>query len=150
MNAHERDAIERACTRLIHEYAWLNDQRDFEALAALFTADAELYRPSAPERAIVGRAAILAAFRMRPADTITFHVCSDVLIDVKDDGAVSSRSRILMLAGNRAAPGNPIPNEPRAPVPGVFHDRFEWTDAGWRFAQRRGAFWMPVREGEQA
>jgi hypothetical protein len=138
------DAIERACTRLIHEYAYLNDAREFEALAALFTPEAALYRPSAPGHAIVGRAAILAAFRTRPADAITFHTCTDVLIDVADDRHATGRSRILLLAGTRAAPGDPVPKEQRAPAPGVFHDRFEWTDEGWKFAQRRGAFWMGV------
>lgn len=40
-------AMERACTRLIAHYAYLNDQRRFEELAGLFTPDAVLFRPSA-------------------------------------------------------------------------------------------------------
>jgi hypothetical protein len=30
------------------------------------------------------------------------------------------------------------------PVPGVFTDRFALTRDGWKFAERRGSFWMPA------
>jgi len=132
---------EQACTRLIAQYAYLNDERRFDELAALFTDDAVLYRPSAPDQAIVGRAAILAAFRKRPAQTMTFHVCSDILIDVVDDATALGRSRILLLSAPRGEPGGPAPVA-GTPVPGVFRDRFVRTDDGWKFAERRGAFWI--------
>jgi ketosteroid isomerase-like protein len=140
MQAHDKRAIERSCTELISRYAYLNDERSFEALAALFTEDAVLYRPSAPAEAIRGRDAILAAFCKRPVDTMTFHVCSDILIDVLDTDCAEGRSRIVLLSATRTVDGS-LPAA-GAPVPGVFEDRFRLTAQGWKFAQRRGAFWV--------
>lgn len=131
----------QACTDLISHYAWLNDERRFDELAALFTDDAVLYRPSAPDLAIRGRPAILAAFRKRPAETLTFHVCSDMLIDVQGDDLALGRSRILLLAATRPAEGASAPPA-NMPVPGIFRDRFVRTADGWKFAERRGMFWI--------
>lgn len=134
--------IRQACTDLIVRYAWLNDERRYEELAALFTEDAVLYRPSAPELGIAGRPAILAAFRKRPLDTMTFHVTSDILVEVQDEENAQARSRILLLSGSRPQDGGALPLDAKAPVPGVFRDRFRLTARGWQFAERRGMFWI--------
>ena len=140
MQMHDELSIRCACTELVSRYAYLNDERRFEELAGLFTEDAVLYRPSAPSQAIHGREAILAAFRKRPADTMTFHVCSDILIDVQGKDAAQGKSRILLLSAVRPQDGTaPLAG---APVPGVFIDRFTLTEEGWRFAERRGSFWI--------
>jgi ketosteroid isomerase-like protein len=131
----ERYAAERACARLVVAYGYLNDARDFDALIDLFTEDATLYRPSAPERAIVGRAAILAAFQARAADLSTFHVCSDILVDIEDAASAAGRSRILMLSSARGAAVT-------APSAGTFRDRFRLTADGWKFSERCGALWI--------
>lgn len=137
-------SIERACARLISQYAYLNDERRFDELSQLFSEDALLYRPSAPEQAIRGRAAILQAFEKRPANAMTFHICSDILIDVKDETCAVGRSRILLLSAARPEDGQLATVESKVPVPGVFHDVFRLTGQGWQFAERRGAFWIPV------
>ena len=135
-------SIRQACTGLIVRYAWLNDERRFEELAALFTEDAVLYRPSAPDQGIAGRPAILDAFRKRPLETITFHVTSDVLVDVQDMENAQARSRILLLSAARPQDGSVLPAETKAPVPGVFRDRLVLTGDGWKFSERRGMFWI--------
>ena len=142
MQMNDELSIERACTRLVSQYAYLNDERRFEELAELFTEDAVLYRPSAPDQAIQGRRAILEAFRKRPADAMTFHVCTDILIDVQDGHAVQGRSRILLLSTVRQQDGTASPAEGKVPVPGVFRDSFRLTEKGWKFAERRGSFWI--------
>jgi ketosteroid isomerase-like protein len=134
----ERDLIERACARLVAAYGYLNDERDFDALADLFTEDAVLYRPAAPSTPIVGRDAIGAAFAARPASRATFHVCTDILIDVEDGDHAVGRSRILLLSGPQPAEGGVA-----APLPGTFRDRFRLTAHGWKFCERRGALWLP-------
>jgi hypothetical protein len=134
--------IRQVCTDLIVGYAYLNDERRYEELAALFTEDAVLVRPSAPDRPIAGRPAILEAFRKRPLDAMTFHVTSDILVDVEDEEHAQARSRILLLSGTRPQDGSGLPLDARAPVPGVFRDRFVLTRQGWKFSERRGTFWI--------
>ena len=142
MPREELAAIERACAQLIVRYAYLNDERRFEELAGLFTEDALLYRPSAPAQPIEGRAAILAALRKRPPETVTFHVTSDVQVEVDNPTTARCRSRILMMSATRAPDGG-APVDARQPVPGVFVDRLRLTADGWRFASRRGSLWLP-------
>lgn len=141
MQAHDEQLVRQACTHLVSHYAYLNDERRFDELAALFTEDAVLYRPSAPDRAIEGRQAILDAFRKRPPDAMTFHVCSDILIDVQGERAAQGRSRILLLSATRPADGVTASIQANPPVPGVFRDSFRLTEEGWKFAARRGRFW---------
>jgi hypothetical protein len=142
MQANQQAAIERACARLISQYAYLNDQRSFEALADLFTQDAVLFRPSAPDQAIVGRDAILEAFRKRRPEIMTFHVCTDVIIDVDDASRAHGQSRILLLSATRPQQDGLVAKVTESPVPGVFRDKFTLTADGWKFAERRGTFWI--------
>ena len=135
-------SIQRACTYLVSQYAYLNDERRFEELAELFTEDAVLYRPSAPDPAIQGRPAILETFRKRPADAMTFHFCSDIIIDVQSRHAAQGRSRILLLSTVRQPDGTASQAETTVPVPGIFRDSFRLTEKGWKFAERRGSFWI--------
>lgn len=150
MSMHDQASIQRACSELVSRYAYLNDERRFEELSTLFTDDAILYRPSAPTQGIHGREAILAAFRKRPPDTMTFHVCSDILVEALSDSEARGRSRILLLSAARPLDGTLA--QSAMPVPGVFTDRFVRTPDGWKFAERRGCFWMPAAptQAEQA
>lgn len=126
MTDDERFAIEWACTRLVHRYANLNDAGDWDAVAELYAPDGQMARPTAPDQAIEGRAAILAAFRARPPRT-TRHVCANVVIDVADSDTASGESVMLLFTG------------PGAPIVGMFHDTFVRSSGEWRFASRRGS-----------
>jgi hypothetical protein len=142
MQANQQAAIERACTRLISQYAYLNDLRRYEELTDLFTQDAVLFRPSAPDQAIIGRDAILEAFRKRRPEIMTFHVCTDVIIDVDDASRAHGQSRILLLSATRPQQDGIVAKVAESPVPGVFRDKFTLTEDGWKFAERRGMFWI--------
>ena len=122
----QRRAIEWDCTRLVYTYANLNDAADWNAVAGLYIEYGSMTRPTAPDLAIIGREAILAAFLNRPPRT-TRHVCANVVIDVIDADHASGSSVVLLFAG--AAP----------PMVGGFTDRFVRTTAGWRFEERRAA-----------
>lgn len=143
MNETERLLVVEACRQLVHRYAYLNDERDFVAIAAMFTEDGLLYRPSAPDKALQGRAAILAALQTRPTATATFHVCTDVLVEVLSAQRATVRSRILMLSGERTA-GAIVPDATtvKAPLPGTFEDELVLTAEGWKFASRKGGLWV--------
>ena len=125
LNPDERRAIEWDCARLVARYANLNDEGRWEELAALYAEDGVMTRPSAPDVEILGRAAILAAFRARPPRT-TRHFCSNVVIDVEDADHARGTSAVVLYTG--ATP----------PAVGSFHDRFVRTAEGWRFRERRG------------
>jgi hypothetical protein len=149
MNETERMVIIEACRALIYRYAYLNDERDFEALADLFTDDGIFYRPSAPDTALVGREAILRALNARPPGTTTFHLCSDVLVDVDSPQQARARSRILLLSGSRGADGgHPEPATIKAPLPGTFRDELKRTPLGWKFARRMGSLWMAPAQSD--
>lgn len=139
--AHE-ELVRQACANLIAQYAYLNDERRFEELVEFFTEDAVLYRPSASDHGIRGRQAILEAFRKRPEDTMTFHVTSDVLIEVDSAGTARGRSRILLFSKSRSREGGMSASDINPVVPGVFRDSFELTERGWKFSERRGTFWI--------
>jgi hypothetical protein len=47
-----------------------------------------------------------------------------------------------MLSATRPQDGGALPLDAKAPVPGVFRDRFVLTRQGWKFSERRGTFWI--------
>ncbi|MFO7591627.1 MAG: nuclear transport factor 2 family protein [Acidimicrobiia bacterium] len=70
-------------TELSHRYASHVDDRDFEALGALFTEDAVLVSGAGPR---VGRAEILAAMRKLDRYDRTFHLVGQIRCWVEPDG----------------------------------------------------------------
>lgn len=126
MSPEDRRAVEHDCARLIALYANLNDEARWDEVAALYAEDGVMIRPTAPDAPVVGRVAILAAFKSRPP-RLTRHVCSNVVIDVEGPATARGTSAMLLFTGEGA------------PLVGSFHDRFCLTAHGWRFAERRGS-----------
>ena len=126
MNPDDRRAVEHDCARLIALYANLNDEARWDDVAALYAEDGVMIRPTAPDQPVVGREAILAAFKARPPRT-TRHVCSNVVIDVVSPTEARGESAMVLFQPEGA------------PLVGSFHDRFVLTADGWRFAERRGS-----------
>jgi hypothetical protein len=125
MTREEERAVEQDCARLIALYANLNDAGAWKEVADLFTTDGRLARPTAPDDWIVGREAILGSFLSRPART-TRHLCTNIVITlVGDDEALGESAMTMFLANDTIKIGS-------------FYDRFVRTQAGWRFAERRG------------
>ena len=132
-----RRAIEWDCAMLINRYTLLNDAADWEAVAALYTEDGQMARPSAPDQPIIGRDAILAAFRSRPARAAR-HVVSNVVVDVLSETEATAISVILLYQGNAGESGRLPVRDPKGPLIGTYTDRLRKTAQGWRFAERRG------------
>lgn len=137
MDEATRRAIEADCTRLINLYALRNDAGDWDAVTALYAEDGLLTRPSAPDKPIVGREAILAAFKARPARAGR-HVCSNIVVDVESATRATAFSVILLFQGEASEDGGLPVRDPKGPLVGWFRDRFVKTAQGWRFAERRG------------
>jgi hypothetical protein len=121
-----RQAIEHQCARLIARYANLNDAGRWADVANLYAEHGRMSRPTAPDQWIEGRTAILQAFLAR-APRKTRHVCSNVVIDVLSETEAVGESAMLLFTGDTP------------PMIGSFHDRFLFTDDGWRFFERRGS-----------
>jgi hypothetical protein len=84
-------------------------------------------RPSAPDAPIVGRDAILAAFKAR-SPRVTCHISSNIVITVESANRARGTSAMLLFTAADAPP-----------LVGGFQDVFTLTDEGWRFAERRGS-----------
>ncbi|WP_144098393.1 nuclear transport factor 2 family protein [Croceicoccus sediminis] len=126
MTEAERIAIEHACARLVALYANLNDEARWDDVASLYAPDGSMTRPTAPDEPIVGREAIAAAFKARPARK-TRHICSNVVIDALSPTEAKGVSAMALFT----------PDAP--PKLGSFHDDFVLMDGRWLFARRRGS-----------
>jgi SnoaL-like protein len=123
---------------LITRYAALNDAADWEAVAALYTEDGRMNRPTAPQEFIHGRGAILQAFRDRPA-RIARHIVANVLVTLEGAARASASSQILLFSG-RIAPAGGLPvQSAQPPLVGSYQDQLIHTSQGWRFFERRGS-----------
>jgi SnoaL-like domain len=127
MSDLERLNSERACERLILDYAAFNDAQDWEAATSLYAPHGRMSRPTAPDVFIEGSEAILRAFQSRPPRT-TRHICANVRIDVLSDTRATATSQILLFTSAEAPP-----------LVGSYADIFEKIDGRWRFSERRGS-----------
>jgi ketosteroid isomerase-like protein len=138
-------AARAAIADLITRYAALNDRGDWEAVAALYTEDGRMSRPTAPDEFISGRAAILAAFRSRPRRA-SRHVVANILVTLEGDARARASSQILLFTGTVAAAGDLPLLSASPPLIGSYADTLVRSAQGWRFAERRGSldFRTPV------
>ena len=130
-------AAKAAIAELITRYAALNDAGDWDGVAALYTDEGRMSRPTAPDDFIAGRAAILAAFRARPLRA-TRHVVANVLVALEGETDARATSQILLFTGTSASEGLPVQSA-APPLVGSYRDRLTRTDRGWRFVERRGS-----------
>jgi hypothetical protein len=127
MNQIERLVAERACERLILDYAGLNDTGDWDAIVALYVDSGRMSRPTAPDSYIEGRDAILAAFKARPA-RVCRHICANIRVTVESETRATATSQILLYTGATLPP-----------LVGSYADILQCTAQGWRFVERRGS-----------
>lgn len=139
MTEIERMLAEQAIARLITRYVHLNDAHRWEDLAALYTADGRMNRPTAPDAFVEGRDAILASFQARPPRA-SRHIVANIVVDVAEDGqSARAHSQILLFTGE-ADPAGGLPlQSPKPPLVGSYHDLLRLEGDGWKFAERRGS-----------
>lgn len=127
-----------AIAELITRYALLNDAGDWDAVAALYTEQGRMSRPTAPEEFISGRSAILAAFRSRP-HRASRHVVANILVTLEGEDRARAASQILLFTGTAAEDGGLPLLAAAAPLIGSYEDTLVRTASGWRFSERRGS-----------
>jgi hypothetical protein len=125
-------SAERACERLVVDFAYFSDRQEYESLASLFAGGGVMQRPNGD--LLVGRDAILKAYQARPAGRMTRHVCTNIRITIESP----DRARGFTYAVLYSAAAN----EPTKTQIGEFEDRFVLTPDGWRFGERRARFVM--------
>jgi len=126
-----------AIADLITRYAVLNDAGDWDAVAAMYTEDGRMSRPTAPDDFIAGRAAILAGFRSRPPRA-SRHFVANILITLEGETRARASSQIMLFTGAAADDGGLPVQSAAPPLIGSFDDALVKTAEGWRFAERRG------------
>lgn len=135
----DRQVIEYACARLVNQFAVCNDAGRYDTLAALFAEDGQYARPTDPDNFVVGREAILAAFKARPADKLTRHLISNVVIDVQAPTSASGICYVTLYSGSTARPAEKHGFVGQlSPLIGEYHDDFVLTTDGWKFRRRQG------------
>jgi hypothetical protein len=130
---HERTAL----SDLVHRYAAGVDDRQFAAVTALFTADAELIVPEPPAalepiHSHRGRQDIAAAVAAVTQTIRTEHAIVGEVYD-RDPGRGGARGRIACIAHHWSRRAEDL-------VDVVWHlrydDEYELTDPGWRISRR--------------
>ncbi len=126
-----------AIAELITRYAALIDAGDWDAVAALYTDDGRMNRPTAPEDFISGRSAILASFKSRPP-RISRHIVANILVTLESETRARACSQILLFTGTSADDGDLPVQAGTPPLVGSYEDALIKTRDGWKFAERRG------------
>jgi hypothetical protein len=139
MDALQTLVIEQACTRLMNQFAILNDQGRFGELAELFVEGAVYARPIAPDALIEGRANIRATFESRPKERVGRHFISNIVINVLSPVHATGTCYALLFSGNVDKPAEKFGLQALPPqLVGEYDDEFVLTPAGWMFKQRKG------------
>ena len=110
-----RARIERACERLVIEFALLNDLGDNDGVAALFAANGTYERPMAPGQAISGREAILASLKARDP-RFSRHIVTNILVDVISNDRAKGRSYVTFMSTTNVSAPRPVTERWNHPV----------------------------------
>lgn len=129
-----------ACRDTVARSARLADLHDHEALASLFTEDAELQRPGG--EVLRGRAAIQAAYGARPAHRLTRHLVAGTVVDLRTNDEACAISAVLLWNGSLDDAAGPFGRPAHAPaVVGEFDDLLRrCADGCWRIVRRHARF----------
>jgi hypothetical protein len=126
MTEPEVTAIERACERLIVDFAYFSDRREYESLGALFTENGAMTRPSG--NVLAGRGEIVRSYKTTPAERVTRHICTNIRIVVESADQARGMTYAVVYSTN---------GSPRV---GEFEDEFLRTPEGWRIAARTARY----------
>lgn len=135
----KRSLAEFACHKLVLRAAEYIDNQDYVAFAALFTPNGELLRPGA--ELLIGREAIVTAYRTRPADRITRHMITNIRVELVTPTHATARSLVLMWSGQN----NDLITyfgrlaHPRQVI-GEFCDQLMLEGSEWLFSRRNANF----------
>jgi 3-phenylpropionate/cinnamic acid dioxygenase small subunit len=123
---------------LLHRYAHLMDQADFDAVGRLF-AHADVFMPGDAgvfRKDPIGVSHLFRRWNRVYADTGTLrtrHITTNLILEGDGPDRARTRCYVLVVQATPSFPLQPI-------IAGTYEDTFEKVDGTWRFAERREAF----------
>lgn len=139
LSTAERSEIERACERIVYQYARALDLGDLSGAADFFAEKGSMSRPMMPDQVIEGREIIRTSLLTRPKGLLTKHLATNVMIDVESRDAASGISYLTMIATTPPADAR-APFVSQGPIYfGEFRDKFVRENGQWKFLERRGS-----------
>lgn len=142
MTDQEIISIERACTRLVVDFAYFSDTQNYDALVLLFSENGSMTRPTGDP--LIGHASILKSYRSRPSGRVTRHICTNIRIQVDSNDQARGLTYAVVYSANAVDTTDAhigLQADARRLV-GEFEDEFVRTQEGWRFSARRARFVM--------
>ena len=135
MTELQADQIRRECERVFLEIARLTDHGPQHAIAQFFTQDGELDRDG---MVLGGRAALLELYAKRPANLLTRHLVSNVMVTpLSSEHAICHAYATIyrFRSTDGSAPVPPVTCEGPESV-AEYEDRMVKTDEGWKISRR--------------
>lgn len=128
--------IQWSCQQLLNRVTILMDDARWQEVAACYTEDALLFRPSDPDNGIQGRDAILASFHARPPRT-TCHILANSIFEVRTPELVNATSRVWLMTGEPTH-SHPVKAD-GALLAGSFSDELVCVGGNWLIRRRQGS-----------
>jgi hypothetical protein len=124
---------ELECAQVLTRFVGHLDRREYDLLLGLVTPDC-IWRGTTDAR---GREQIRARLESRPADMITLHLITNIVVTIVDESSAEAKSYLCVHRfdgeGNTSAPrATAVPH-----TLGVYDDTLVRTDQSWRIAERR-------------
>jgi uncharacterized protein (TIGR02246 family) len=133
---------ELAIRRLLIDYAWTQDARDFAAYAALFARNGEWINGSNIHKGPADIRKMLDGIYGTPVpgyvNRESFHITTNIEISIDGDHATASSRHLLFTRG---PDGRPKPT-----LAGQYHDDLTREDSVWKFLRRVDTPVMPTPE----
>jgi uncharacterized protein (TIGR02246 family) len=138
----QRAEDELAIRRLLVDYAWTQDARDFAGYAALFAKDGEWVNGATvrkgPDEILKMLTGVYGAPQPGYSNRESFHLTTNIEIDLAGDRA-TARSRHLLVT--RGPDGRPQPT-----LAGRYEDTLIRENGKWKFLRRVDTPLMPTAE----
>lgn len=132
-----------ACRNLVVDCASLIDETRYDELTRVFAVDGVFARPTAPDAPITGCDAIIAAFKLRPANKLSQHMVFNIRVWITGPDTAEGTSSIMLYLTDVDLPHEPGKGRKgTGPLLGLYKDRYVRTAEGWRIADRRGRVTM--------
>lgn len=145
MTPAERQIIEWECRQLALRFTAHCDRQEWRAACGMLTEDAVFARPTDPDKPLVGREAILAAFEARPAVRITRHICTNLIVTARSDTEATGHLYALLYTGDSRNDDGDVTIADERQLVGEFQDEYVRTEDGWRIAKRVGKIVFATR-----